>query len=103
MELLRDSHGELLRARTFSATSIHTPRPDNKWRTLCGARVILLSEHACEIWHRDKKPCGDGPHQNDLTVCAGDDPQLCKRCQASVARIEREASRLASSAAAKEA
>lgn len=89
MELLRDSRGELLRARTFSATSIHTPRPDDRWRTLCGGRVILHSETPCEQYHRDQKPCGDGPHRNDLTVCAGDDPQLCKRCEASAAKIQR--------------
>jgi hypothetical protein len=79
--LLLDSRGELLRARTFSATSIHTPKPEDPSRTLCGGRVMLLSEYL-----------QDGElFQVDLTVCAGADPQLCKRCEASVAKRQREA------------
>lgn len=92
MDLLRDSRGELLRARTFSATAIHTPRPDNRWRTLCGGRVSLLSEYA--LTGEDERQ-GYGKagelRQADLTVCAGDDPQPCKRCEASAAKIQREA------------
>jgi hypothetical protein len=92
MELLRDSRGELLRARTFSATAVHTPRPDDRSRTLCGGRVILLSEYALT---GDDEEQGYGKagelRQADMTVCAGDDPQLCKRCEASVAKIQREA------------
>jgi hypothetical protein len=89
--LLRDSRGELLRARTFSATSIHTPRPDDPYRTLCGAQVMLFSESPCgPAYGCVKEPgarceaSGDGYHQFDLTICAGDNPQLCKRCEITV-------------------
>lgn len=96
MELLRDSRGELLRARTFSATAIHTPRPDNKTRTLCGGRVAGLSEYA--LTEDDERQgygkAGDLEHP-DMTVCAGDDPQLCQRCEASAAKIRRAAGKAA--------
>jgi hypothetical protein len=87
--LLLDSKGELLRARSFSATSIHTPKPEDPARPLCGGRVMLCSEFECESrWCEHEGP---QLHQADLTICAGADPQLCKRCERSVARPQREA------------
>jgi hypothetical protein len=90
--LLLDSKGELLRARTFSATSIHTPKPEDQARTLCGGRIVLPSEYECDgsnsrhCEHEDPQL-----HQADLTICAGANPQLYKRCERSVARRQREA------------
>lgn len=90
--LHRDSRGNLLRARTFSATAIHTPHPDDIDRTLCGGTVRLTSEWACEAEARGET-CNytnqhndNGLHEADLTICAGADPQLCKRCEQSVAK-----------------
>ncbi|HUZ53107.1 MAG TPA: hypothetical protein VMU94_11340 [Streptosporangiaceae bacterium] len=87
MELLRDSAGELLRCRTLSATSIHTPKPEDPEKTLCGGRVMLTSEYRLD--EQDEKH-GYGKagelHQADLAICAGSDPQLCKRCEVSVAK-----------------
>jgi hypothetical protein len=90
--LLLDSKGELLRARTFSATSIHTPKPEHPARTLCGGRIVLPSEYECD--GSNSRHCEhERPqlHQADLTICAGANPQLCKRCEKSVARRQREA------------
>ena len=88
--LLLDSKGDLLRARTFSATSIHTPNPENPAKTLCGHQVRLTSEYA--LTERDEK-LGYGKagelRQVDLTICAGADPQLCGRCERSVAKRQR--------------
>lgn len=87
---LTDSYGQLMRCRTFGATSIHTPKPADPSRTLCGGRVAALSEWPCS--GTDEKPCqyleqhnDHGNHQADMTVCAGDDPQLCIRCEKSLA------------------
>ena len=92
--LLLDSYGNLLRARTFSATAIHTPNPDKPAKTLCGGWVSLLSEWECNGTPED--PCmyagehnGNGRHTFDLTVCAGSDPQLCIRCERSAAKRQR--------------
>jgi hypothetical protein len=98
--LIRDSKGDLLRARTFSATSIHTPKPEDINRTLCGGWVSLTSEWECkgpdqsfrdDSTGQDVRGCREhgmehGLHQSYLTLCAGPDPQLCKRCERSVAR-----------------
>lgn len=107
LPLLRDSRGDLLRARTFSATAVHTPKPENPGRTLCGGGVALLSEFTCEgaagsyrDWENDPQRgrqvtgCPEhgmskGLHRTDLAACAGPDPQLCLRCEVSVARRSR--------------
>jgi hypothetical protein len=73
---LLDSQGNLLRARTFSATSIHTPRPGNPRLTLCGGRVMLTSEYECSA---NPRYCDHGQpslHQADLTV--GRSPRLVR-------------------------
>ena len=89
MELIRDTTGQLLRARTYSATSVHTPNPDRPGKTLCGGRIMLLSEYTCSSYSNEpctEHPAQDGHHDVDLTVCAGSDPQLCIRCEQSVAK-----------------
>ncbi len=89
MELLRDSAGQLLRARTYSATSIHTPKPEDVTRTLCGGKVMLRSEYTCSQYTKvacQEHPDQDGFHQVDLTICAGSNPELCIRCEKSVAK-----------------
>lgn len=85
---LIDSRGQLLRARTFSATSIHTPKPSDPTRTLCGGKVWLASEYVCE-GAAERYGCDEHAeptaHQVDLTVCAGGNPELCGRCEKSLA------------------
>jgi hypothetical protein len=75
-------------AKMMAVTSIHTPKPEDPARTLCGGRVVLCSEFECGA--RDCEHEGPQLHQADLTICAGADPQLCKRCERSVARRQRE-------------
>jgi hypothetical protein len=107
--LLLDSRGELLRCRTNSATAIHTPKPEDPQHTMCGGWVRLNSEFACDgadgsyrDWDNDPQRgrtvqgCPEhgmevGLHQVDMTMCAGDDPQLCVRCEASLAKRQRDA------------
>jgi hypothetical protein len=50
---------------------------------------MLLSEYTCSSYSNEpctEHPAQDGHHDVDLTVCAGSDPQLCIRCEQSVAK-----------------
>ena len=72
--LLKDSLDELLYARTWSATSKHYPKPENPERTLCGGKVMLLSEFE---EHGKLHRCAPSSIVN---------LPLCERCEKSAAK-----------------
>jgi hypothetical protein len=53
---------------------------------------MLFSQYTCGQYSKvacTEHPAQDGTHDVDLTVCAGSAPQLCKRCELSVAKHQR--------------